>query len=205
MFKVQTNYPLALTSEDFLNPLGTKDDCSSREEFYRGIESEYDSRPLYWLDLGCAGGCEVFDVIQLGHKAVGLEGSDYSLLRKRARWADIPDNLFTCDCSKPFQILENNKPVVFDIVTAWEFFEHIEEVDLPQTIENAYNHLKDGGSLFASIPPTPDGKWHRTCKYAQWWISLFGRLGLQFNSYLYERFKHIGVRGEPETFFVFTK
>ena len=78
---------------------------------------------------------------------MGVEGSDRSKHLGRAEWKTIPDRLFTCDATKPFAILEDQSPLVFDVVTAWEFFEHIEKNDLQGVMDNI-NRFTRPGALF---------------------------------------------------------
>jgi hypothetical protein len=61
-----------------------------------------------------------------------MEGSDYSLIRKRAEWATIPDSLFTCDITEPFVLAGP----LFYLVTAWEVMEHISQERLPGLCNN---------------------------------------------------------------------
>src|SRR5690606_15075578 len=121
MFEVKTSYPVALDSNDHKIPHGTKDDCSTNHLFIKYLTSQFGEH-LHVLDLGCAGGCLVEDLIKAGHRAYGLEGSNYSQNRKREAWGRIPNSLATCDLSKPFQIYLDGQPAIFDVITAWEFW-----------------------------------------------------------------------------------
>jgi 2-polyprenyl-3-methyl-5-hydroxy-6-metoxy-1,4-benzoquinol methylase len=104
------------------------------------------------MDLGCSGGLLVHDFLNRGHFSVGLEGSDFSLKNKRAQWPAIGEtNLFTCDISKPFLVVNDNKQVLFDVITAWEVIEHIHPNDLPQFFLNVNNHLKSNGYFLGTI------------------------------------------------------
>ena len=91
------------------------------------------------INLDNSGGGMIEDFVKDGHYAIGLEGSDYSLRTQRAAWSIIPDNLFTCDCSKPFQITYDNKPILFDIITAWEVMEHFHMNDLSQVFKKSFH------------------------------------------------------------------
>jgi cyclopropane fatty-acyl-phospholipid synthase-like methyltransferase len=99
----------------------------------------------------------VKDFLDMNWVAAGLEGSDYSLKRKRANWATLAGtNLFTCDITKPYQILQGGQPAQFHLITAWEVLEHIATPDLPSLFHWISHHLRDGGLFIASTTGTPD-------------------------------------------------
>ena len=136
------------------------------------------------LDLGCAGGGLVRSLLDDGHFAVGLEGSDYPLLNQTGEWATIPLHLFTCDITKPFRLVDRapGEPILFDAVTAWEVMEHIPENDLPGLFENLERHLCRGAaccsrSRHSSIGTSERDDLARTVKPREWWHELFARLG----------------------------
>src|SRR6185295_10711220 len=107
-------------------------DNSRNARFNRRLDEVLGSRGAYsLLDLGCAGGGLVRSVLEDGHDAVGLEGSDISRRERSGDWATIPYHLFTCNIVKPFRVLRaNGRPARFTVVTAWEVLEHIPERDL---------------------------------------------------------------------------
>jgi len=45
-------------------------------------------------------------------------------------------NLFTCDITKPFEVVQGSQPVRFDLITAWEVLEHIGPDALDQVFRN---------------------------------------------------------------------
>jgi SAM-dependent methyltransferase len=162
-------------------------------------------RSLRVMDLGCAGGGFVKDLVNDGHDAIGLEGSDYSTkwdgpggteqeraTRKpgrRAEWATIPDRLFTCDITRRFEVLsgEMNHPdgeyfyggaATFDVITAWEVMEHLPEERLPTLVDNVLRHLKPEGLWIMSVSSQSGGPHHQTVKSREWWVTLFERHGL---------------------------
>ena len=91
------------------------------------------------------------DFASLGWVAVGLEGSDYSLKHRRANWRALANrNLFTCDISKPFRLLQNGRDLRFHLVTAWEVLEHIRIEELETVYKNIVTHLEPGGCFIAS-------------------------------------------------------
>lgn len=184
MWYLDTEHPIAVDSLDHLYPVGTKDDNYKSGNFNTKLYHLMRKKPISVLDLGCAGGGFVESLIEDGHIAVGLEGSDYSLIRKRAAWATIPDNLFTCDIAYSFTVhTGDKKPYKFDVVTAWEVVEHIETDALKVVFENVSTHLVDSGLFIMTTPktinkfPRKGVDHHRTRKPAEWWdetISSFG-------------------------------
>ncbi len=129
-FILYTNRPVAVDSPDHLFPYGVKQDNSRNPLFNKKLYALLGRKPLHILDFGCAGGGFVKDCLDDGHIAIGLEGSDYCKRTGRAEWSTIPDHLFTCDITAPFFLkavndLGEETDVKFDVITAWEFMEHI--------------------------------------------------------------------------------
>lgn len=142
--------------------------------------------PLNILDLGCAGGGLVRSLLDDGHFAIGLEGSDFPKTHGLGEWNTIPGNLFTCDITEPFLLTEEtttSQPFLFDIVTSWEVLEHIPEERLPQLMENIRRHLKPDGRIIFSIATFPDfdeetgTNWHVCIHSKPWWMAKFMELG----------------------------
>ena len=178
VFRVETKYPVAFESPDHIAPKGTAANNSTNKKFILHMDEKLQrefgnsaqasaqgaepapvgaARSLRCLDLGCSGGQMVKDFLDLRWLGAGLEGSDYSLKRRRANWAKLANiNLFTCDITKPFQILLDGSPVKFHLITAWEVMEHIATPDLDSLFTNIRNHLEDGGYFIASTTCTPD-------------------------------------------------
>ena len=179
MFKVLTDHPVALSSLDHIYPEGTKNDNSTDlkfiEESLKLFKNFWGLDNIKYMDLGCSGGQLVIDFLNKGNLALGLEGSDYSLNHKRANWLDYSNkNLFTCDITKPFQVLFNDEEVKFNFITAWEVIEHIVLDDLKQTFININNSLEDHGIFVGSIAQyayfNNEGiNLHRTCYPEIYW------------------------------------
>ena len=178
MITLETNYPVALESYDHIYPLGTMKDNHSNLELIRKFKN-LNVKSL--LDIGCAGGAFVEDCIKNGIEAVGIEGSDYSLKAKRASWATIPNNLFTADATKPFVLRKDGQRIRFDIITCWEFLEHIEKADLSYVMDNINAHSNSRTQLICSISnfdsPHQGVDLHRTKEPSQFWLSLFRNHG----------------------------
>ena len=158
---IQTDFPVAYESPDHIAPSGTKENNNTNKKFVlfmnEFISKKFPGEDKYFLDLGCSGGQLVKDFLDLNWVAAGLEGSDYSLKRKRANWATLAGtNLFTCDITKPYQVLQDGRPVRFHLITAWEVLEHIATPDLPSLFRWIAHHLHEGGYFVASTTGTPD-------------------------------------------------
>lgn len=195
-FAVETEYPLAGHSNDHLYPHGTMEDDTHSFRFVHACEKALGKARLKFLDIGCAGGGIVADFLFKNHIAIGLEGSNYSLLQQRAAWKFFSNtNLFTADVSKKFSITLNSEPFEADIISAWELLEHLEEESLEMFFENVRRHLSDGGFFIGSIATVPDNfnniEYHRTIHDLPWWRDKFAENGLRFlpgHPFLFEDF-----------------
>jgi 2-polyprenyl-3-methyl-5-hydroxy-6-metoxy-1,4-benzoquinol methylase len=197
---------IADTSLDHLHPLGTRWDNNRNLRFTQKLCKLYD-RSINVLDLGCSGGGFVKDCIDMGNLAVGLEGSDFSKKLKRAAWRSIPENLFTCDVTKSFDIYKDGKPLMFNVITAWDVMEHINQEDLAAVVKNIKKHLAKDGIVVMSIADCPsyqDGvDLHRTQKPKEWWIELFAKHGLVYRKEYFDYFntQYVGGKGEKKANF----
>ena len=119
------------------------------------------SREYKLLDLGCARGKLVADVIESGNAACGIEVSNYCLLRERFEWGNLKSApyLFTADITKKFALKTDGNTVLFDIVTLWEVVEHITKDDFSVVLDNIKKHLKSNGIVVMSVNQTKH-KWH---------------------------------------------
>ncbi len=183
MIKLETDYPVAYESLDHLHPFGTVRDNNSNTRFIYKLKN---TTAQSVMDIGCAGGLFVKELNDSGFLAIGVEGSDINQKTKRAEWATIPDKLFTADATKPFVVSSVAEDTsidyqYFDLVTAWEFFEHIEESDLDGVMSNIFNHTKSDSYLICSIAnfPSPhDGvELHRIQKDLTFWLPFFEDYG----------------------------
>ena len=183
---LDTRHPLATDSNDTLHPRGAKNDNSICLRFNQRLYQLFNRRPaLKILDLGCAGGGLVRTLIDDGHFAVGLEGSDYPRLNQCGEWGTISHHLLTCDITKPFNLTsgETGEPLQFDAITAWEVMEHIPENRIEELMSNVGRHLAPGGWVLQAISTVPDFDpvtkvaWHCTVRPREWWEATFARLG----------------------------
>ena len=202
-FYISTDHPIALDSIDHISPLGTRKDNSVNLKFNEKLLRMIPHKPVSVLDIGCAGGGFVESLIGVGQIAIGIEGSNYSKKNNRAAWGTIPEYLFTADARKPFVIFDiYNQLVKFDVITAWEFFEHIEEDKISDVIENIQRHLKPGGLLIASINTHSESKYHPTAHEPGWWFEFFKWHGFELRSDLIAYFAPDWVRMPPTSFAV---
>ena len=207
MITIETRKPVAYDSPDHLHPHGTAQNNTTHRRFNSKLLRYIPPDKLKLLDIGCAGGGLVKSILDAGGFAVGIEGSDYSQKIRRAEWATIPDHLFTADATEPFALFEESpagerRPLLFNVITAWEFFEHIAEPQLVGVVENIRRHLAPGGIVMASIATFPvviDGiTLHQTVHEKPWWVALFARLGLDHRGDVERYFHYDWLRGSPD-------
>lgn len=188
---VETDFPIAYDSYDTISPHGTIRDNTRCPRFVFKCEQIFiEKTALKFLDLGCSGGGMVLEALLRGHYALGLEGSDESKRQQRAEWRLIPNNLKTCDISKPFSIKDkqSDKRILFDVITAWEVLEHIPESGLGQLISNIYESMEENGIFVATIAaktdidPLTGIDWHKTIKPFKWWKEYFEDNGFIVNN-----------------------
>jgi SAM-dependent methyltransferase len=185
LVEVKCEKLLADDSLDHLEPRGTAQDNTHWTPFVARCEAYFGFRDLRYLDLGCAGGGLVFDFAVRRHFAIGLEGSDYSLLRKRAEWASIPKNLYTGDMTRWFRIVERatGAPMLFDVIGIWDALEHLEAERLPTFFDNVSTHLAADGLLCGTVSTraartSPSGgNHHATVRPRSWWEAEFAAHG----------------------------
>jgi Methyltransferase domain len=202
---VETQKPIAFDSPDHLMPWGTARDNSKNYRFNQKIYQIFYSypAPIKILDIGCAGGGFVKDCLDDGCLAIGLDGSDYSKKFKRAEWATIPDNLFTCDVTADFTVSvktgEKKTPIAFDLITSWELLEHISEDKIEAVASHVKKHLADHGLWIMSIATVDDIvngiNLHQTVQPREWWIRRFSELGFEHLPSFVDFFNTQFVRG----------
>jgi SAM-dependent methyltransferase len=204
---IETRKPVAYDSPDHLCPYGTAQDNTTHRRFNGKLLRYIPAEQLRLLDIGCSGGGLVKSILDAGGFAVGIEGSDYSQKARRAEWATIPEHLFTADATEPFALFEESpaggrKPVLFNVITAWEFFEHIAEPQLAAVVDNIRRHLAPGGIVLASIATFPDVvrgfALHQTVQKKDWWVAEFARLGLADRGEVERYFHYDWLRGAPD-------
>ena len=209
---LKTNHPIALSSYDYLYPLGNiygwkENDCS--QKFNDKLLKRF---PGDILDLGCSSGSFVKSCLDDNRNAFGLEGNDYGFKHKWGDWATIPNNLFLGDITFPFILhTGNNLPHQFGIITAWEVLEHIEKKDLPQLFININNHLSRTGIFITSISnkPSLNKKFavdlHRIHEDERWWTERLLQAGFVRDKETESYFGSDWVRRERKSFHLVLK
>lgn len=200
-WRIETNKPIAIDSNDHIHPRGVKQDETRRPAFVQKLIGIYGPGVTY-LDLGCAGGGLVYDFVIKGCLALGLEGSDFSKSHSRAYWHEIPWALHTADLTAPVKIFLENQPATFDVIGAWEFFEHIDEEDIDSVLRNIKHHLRNKRSLFlaniATFEDSHEGThWHSTIKPKDWWEKKFTNFGFDIVAYPFD--SQFNPRGSGNT------
>ena len=177
--KLVTDYPVAYNSLDHIYPLGTINDNTRNYAFYNKCRLLYGEH-LRFLDLGCAGGGLVFEFALNGHVAIGLEGSDISQNTGRVNWRTIPGNLFSCDITKDYSLVDSTSNAIshFDVISCWEVLEHIPEGGLSTLFRNVRKHLDKGGILIGSISRVVSQN-HVTIHEEPWWMEKFSESGMK--------------------------
>ena len=200
---IETEKEIAFDSPDHIQPHGTKQDNSTNLAFNAKLRSWLSPESLRVMDVGCSGGGFVKSVLDEGDFAVGIEGSDYSKKNNRAEWATIPESLFTTDATADFQLLSESKegtktPIKFNVITAWEFIEHIKEEDLPNVMANFDKHLSAGGVIIISISPNEEVvngiTLHQCVHESEWWYAKFSELGYTNHEVAVKYFENDMVR-----------
>ncbi|MEN3110446.1 methyltransferase domain-containing protein [Uliginosibacterium paludis] len=183
---VETDYPVAVQSNDHLYPESTAEGVVRPTPFVLN-SIEILGKNFRFLDLGVGGGGLVYEMAVHGVMAVGVDGSDFCRRNEIGFWPLLPGRLHTCDITKPFCIksAEASVEIRFDLISSWEVLEHIAEVDLPGVLANVRNLLAPGGYFVGSISCVEylsrDGvPYHVTVKSRDWWRALFWANGLAF-------------------------
>lgn len=181
---IETAHPIALMSNDHLEPDSTTEGLVRPTQFVRHCIDVLGA-DIGCLELGAGAAGLLFEYIQNGLVAIGIDGSDYCRKNRIGYWPLIPKNLFTCDLTYPFRLVDTTtaETVKFQLITAWEVFEHIAEIDLDQTIRNVATHLAPGGYFLGSISLLEycdrNGRpYHVTLQPRSWWKAKFEENGL---------------------------
>lgn len=210
--KVITDYPIAIDSPDHLYPWGTAYDNHTNLGFIAEVENYFTNKEkINFLDIGCSGGQLAVDFCERGHLSVGIEGSNYSVVNERANWPEYHNkNLFTCDASKPYKIVDdNNEKIIFDCISSWEVIEHISPDDLGIFFKNIYDHMSEesifvGGISLISDCHTCNGRYetpvelHQSVFPKEYWIDVI--LSKLFNVEEYPFSNK--VRDEDSSFYI---
>jgi 2-polyprenyl-3-methyl-5-hydroxy-6-metoxy-1,4-benzoquinol methylase len=184
-YTISTEHPVALESTDYILQTGEQNDTMHGTHYTPALVDAVVTftsamnipEPLSVLDLGCGSGCSVSDYLRKGIDAIGLEGCAFYKKHQINEWKRWPDNLFTADISKSFQIYKDDKPHKFSFATSWDALEHIPPAGLPIVIQNIKQH---SNWLLCSINWL-EGVYHMAntggSKPLVWWENLFTAAG----------------------------
>jgi hypothetical protein len=197
--RLETSYPIALTSNDHLVPGSTTEGVVRPTQFVTDCVRVL-GRDIQCLDLGTGAAGLVFEFTMNDIVAIGVDGSDYCRNNKVGYWPLLPDNLRTCDITQPFRFKSANGEgtLRFDLITTWEVLEHIAETDLTQLLQNVKAHLAPTGYFIGSVSlleyvDANGHPYHVTLKNKPWWREKFQENGLlmlddhPFNEHLFYR------------------
>jgi SAM-dependent methyltransferase len=110
--------------------------------------------PFAILDFGCGPGRDLKAYAELGHVAVGLEGS--------ARFAAMAREYSGCEVLEQDFLALDLPPARFDGVFANAALFHVPTQELPRVLRELHDTLKPGGVLFSSNPHgTNEEGWNR--------------------------------------------
>jgi len=181
---LKTDYPIAVGSNDHISPDSTTEGVSRPTFFVQNCISVL-GKDIKCLDLGSGASGLVFEYAMNQVLAVGVDGSDFCRVNRIGYWPLLPNNLFTCDITKPFSFLSRDTQALieFDVITMWEVLEHIAERDLPDLFSNIGRHLDKHGYFIGSISlveyvDSVGNPYHVTLKPREWWKAKFIENGL---------------------------
>ena len=100
--------------------------------------------PFWILDFGCGPGRDLKIFRDLGHEAVGLEGSK--------RFAEMARNYSDCEVWQQDFLTLDLPAEYFDGIFANASLFHIPSQELPRVLSQLHATLKDDGVLFSSNP-----------------------------------------------------
>lgn len=128
-------------AEDFWRGTRDHDVAQNISALLDAIEA---APPFTILDLGCGPGRDLKTFTELGHVAIGLEGS--------ARFAAMARAYSGCEVWEQDFLKLDLPPGRFDGVFANASLFHVPSRELPRVLRELHASLKPGGVLFSSNP-----------------------------------------------------
>jgi len=180
--RLETNHPIAVMSHDHVAPDSTSEGIARPTIFVRHC-IDILGKDVQCLDLGVGAAALVFEYVMNGLVAIGLDGSDYCQKNGIGFWSLIPNNLRTCDITRPFWLKRAGENIKFNLITSWEVLEHIAECDVPSVLQNVQGHLAPDGYFLGSISlveyaDASGVPYHVTLRPKSWWRDKFQECGL---------------------------
>jgi SAM-dependent methyltransferase len=135
-------------AEAFWNGTKDHDVAQNYEAFLRPLAKE---KKLDILDLGCGPGRDVKYFQSLGHRTIGLDGSEvFCSMARRYTGCQILHQKF---CSLKLSMH------AFDGIFANASLFHVPSQELPRVLHDLHTALRPGGVLFLSNPRGNDEGW----------------------------------------------
>lgn len=153
--------------------------------------SNNSSNPSTLLDVGCAKGFLVFSLRNLGVNAIGIDASEYAISSAPKEVNDFVGVGLAeeVDFLKQFKdsMINDFKENGFDIVTALDVMEHLDEKDVPQVCKNLLHATSQ--YVIVCVPTRKvEGDLdvtHKTIRPREWWEERFmeagGDVGVKVN------------------------
>ena len=183
-YQLVSEHLISNNNADQVHPRGIKNDNTRHLRLVNTMENHF-KKKISHLDLGCGGGGLVFDFLVNGHTSIGLDGSDFAKKGSLHHWQIIKNNLFCADITKKFFIKDfhSSKVISFDLITAFEVLEHLEESDISGLINNLKENMHQKSIFMCSIATFEDRDekivWHKTVKSKDWWVEKFTKNGFK--------------------------
>lgn len=153
---LHSDFRLAVNSLDHIDPLGSVSDNHTSIDLINEIGEYYKGKVINFLDVGCAGGQFVIDMLsrEFTDVCIGIEGSSTALdgAGRENYNKFLNKNLFLCDASEPYYFTySNKKKVKFDLIFSSDVIEHISNDKIDQYLDNMFNSLNPYGMVVLSI------------------------------------------------------
>ena len=117
--------------------------------------------PYTILDLGCGPGRDLKTFTQLGHKAIGLDGS--------SRFAEMARAYSGCEVWRQDFLHLDLPPAMFDGIFANAVLFHVPGRELPRVLGELRAALKTRGVLFSSNPRGNNEEGWNQGRYGAYW------------------------------------
>lgn len=147
--RLVTEHPIAADSPDHITPWGAVHNNITNYAFVLAMRRRRQFGTF--LDLGCSNGRLVRDFLRIQWTAVGLEGTDAPKRLQCGAWKHLADkHLFTCDIGRPWLLVQDDHPLKFDVITAWDVLEHLDVARLETLAANIRQHSHPGTLLIVT-------------------------------------------------------